>query len=214
MANANPFRFSTKYCDEETGLVYYGYRYYQPTTGRWLNRDPIGDTMTGAQVSGEIDELRALASGTDGEDYWVEFQGKNVSLRQALADRAHLELSGGLNPFAFAGNDPLSNWDYLGLKYEFCDDEPSKTPPHECLKKVSRRHNIGIARWTVYACVRRKCNFRCYCANTNKCFKLRCTCPLEHGVKEVYTTATGTFEKPAPLCGEIVQKVIDRGICP
>jgi RHS repeat-associated protein len=43
MANANPFRFSTKYCDEETGLVYYGYRYYQPQTGRWLSRDPIGE---------------------------------------------------------------------------------------------------------------------------------------------------------------------------
>jgi RHS repeat-associated protein len=43
MANANPFRFSTKYCDEETGLVYYGYRYYQPQTGRWLSRDPLED---------------------------------------------------------------------------------------------------------------------------------------------------------------------------
>jgi RHS repeat-associated protein len=41
MANANPFRWSTKYTDNETGLVYYGYRYYQPTTGRWLSRDPI-----------------------------------------------------------------------------------------------------------------------------------------------------------------------------
>jgi RHS repeat-associated protein len=43
MANANPFRFSTKYCDEETGFLYYGYRYYQPQTGRWLSRDPLGD---------------------------------------------------------------------------------------------------------------------------------------------------------------------------
>jgi RHS repeat-associated protein len=42
-AEANPFRFSTKYLDSETGLYYYGYRYYQPTTGRWLSRDPIGD---------------------------------------------------------------------------------------------------------------------------------------------------------------------------
>ena len=36
-----PFRFSTKYQDAETGLLYYGYRYYDPITGRWLNRDPI-----------------------------------------------------------------------------------------------------------------------------------------------------------------------------
>ncbi len=39
---ANAYRFSTKYSDAETGLLYYGYRYYNPGTGRWLNRDPIG----------------------------------------------------------------------------------------------------------------------------------------------------------------------------
>jgi len=39
--NVNPFRFSTKYWDEESGLNYYGFRYYSPETGRWLNRDPI-----------------------------------------------------------------------------------------------------------------------------------------------------------------------------
>jgi RHS repeat-associated protein len=39
----NPFLFSTKYTDTETGLLYYGYRYYQPGTGRWLSRDPLGE---------------------------------------------------------------------------------------------------------------------------------------------------------------------------
>ncbi|MEZ5324139.1 MAG: RHS repeat-associated core domain-containing protein [Verrucomicrobiales bacterium] len=32
----NPFRFSTKYEDSETGLRYYGFRYYDPELGRWL----------------------------------------------------------------------------------------------------------------------------------------------------------------------------------
>ena len=43
MAKANPFRFSTKYQDDETDLLYYGYRYYNACTGRWPNRDPIGE---------------------------------------------------------------------------------------------------------------------------------------------------------------------------
>ncbi|MBK1856465.1 RHS repeat-associated core domain-containing protein [Verrucomicrobiaceae bacterium 5K15] len=34
-------RFSTKPHDAETGLYYYGYRYYDPVTGRWPSRDPI-----------------------------------------------------------------------------------------------------------------------------------------------------------------------------
>ena len=45
-ATANPFRFSTKYTDADTTLVYYGYRFYSPTLGlgRWLTRDPIGES--------------------------------------------------------------------------------------------------------------------------------------------------------------------------
>ena len=41
MAKANPFRWSTQYQDDETDLVCYLHRYYNPSTGRWLSRDPI-----------------------------------------------------------------------------------------------------------------------------------------------------------------------------
>jgi RHS repeat-associated protein len=41
MVKVNPIRFSTRYQDEETDLIYYGYRYYNPSTGRWMNRDPL-----------------------------------------------------------------------------------------------------------------------------------------------------------------------------
>ena len=36
-------RFSTKQRDTESGLYYYGYRYYDPVTGRWPSRDPLGE---------------------------------------------------------------------------------------------------------------------------------------------------------------------------
>lgn len=42
-AKANPFRFATKFTDEETGLSYYGYRFYSPSLGRFINQDPIGE---------------------------------------------------------------------------------------------------------------------------------------------------------------------------
>jgi RHS repeat-associated protein len=41
MATANNILSSSKYFDWETGLYYYGYRYYNANTGRWLSRDPI-----------------------------------------------------------------------------------------------------------------------------------------------------------------------------
>jgi len=40
---STPYGFSTKYEDVETGLLYYGFRHYDPVTGRWPSRDPIGE---------------------------------------------------------------------------------------------------------------------------------------------------------------------------
>ena len=36
-----PFQWSSEFYDSELGLVYYNYRHYSPTDGRWLSRDPI-----------------------------------------------------------------------------------------------------------------------------------------------------------------------------
>jgi len=38
-----PFKFSTKAYDGNTGLSYYGYRFYLPAQGRWMTRDPLGE---------------------------------------------------------------------------------------------------------------------------------------------------------------------------
>ena len=43
MAQENKFRFSCEYVDDELGLVYYNYRYLNPTDGRWISRDPISE---------------------------------------------------------------------------------------------------------------------------------------------------------------------------
>ena len=41
LADVFRHRFSTKYFDLETGLYYYGYRFYSPELHCWLNRDPL-----------------------------------------------------------------------------------------------------------------------------------------------------------------------------
>ena len=37
-----PFRFTSKELDRETGLYYYGARYYEPRASRWMSADPAG----------------------------------------------------------------------------------------------------------------------------------------------------------------------------
>ena len=43
LAETNPFRFSSKYWHGESGIYYYGFRYYSPEVGRWVSRDPMGE---------------------------------------------------------------------------------------------------------------------------------------------------------------------------
>lgn len=42
--NACPFRYQGKYHDAETGLSYFGLRYYSAKLGRWISRDPLGES--------------------------------------------------------------------------------------------------------------------------------------------------------------------------
>lgn len=37
-----PIQWSSEYHDTDLALIYYNYRYYNPTDGRWTRRDPIG----------------------------------------------------------------------------------------------------------------------------------------------------------------------------
>lgn len=63
-----PLRWSTKYEDTESGFVYYGHRYYDPTTGRWLSRDPIGEAG-GLNLYGFVGNDPVNAVDTDGRRF-------------------------------------------------------------------------------------------------------------------------------------------------
>ena len=66
LAEINPFRFSSEFHDNETGLVYYNYRYYSPELGRWVKRGPI-------EEKGDVN-LYAMV-GNEPINYW-DFNGK------------------------------------------------------------------------------------------------------------------------------------------
>lgn len=53
-AQSNPFRFSTKRANDTSDLVLYEYRAYNPSSGRWLSRDPLGELAFRRDHSKEI----------------------------------------------------------------------------------------------------------------------------------------------------------------
>jgi RHS repeat-associated protein len=66
------FGFHGQFLDKETGYCNYGYRYYVPWLGRWINRDPIGE-QGGVNVYGFVGN-----SGLNGIDLfglcWTDAQ--------------------------------------------------------------------------------------------------------------------------------------------
>jgi RHS repeat-associated protein len=67
-ANTNiAYRFTGKDLETETGLYYYGARYLDPKTSRWLSADPaVGDYLPGAPVSDEARRRNGSLPGMGG----------------------------------------------------------------------------------------------------------------------------------------------------
>jgi RHS repeat-associated protein len=62
-----PFRFTGKRLDEETGLYYYGARYLDPQTSRWLSTDPaMGEYIPQAPVNEEARKHNGNLPGMGG----------------------------------------------------------------------------------------------------------------------------------------------------
>jgi len=76
VATLNPFRFSTKRTDSTADLVLYEYRVYQPSTGRWVSIDPIGERgglnlygFVGNNPASRVDPLGLSYYGGGGADF-------------------------------------------------------------------------------------------------------------------------------------------------
>ena len=69
-----PFKFTGKERDEETGLYYYGARYLDPRTSRWLSADPaLSDYIPLAPVNDEAKKHNQNLPGMGGVFNVVNF---------------------------------------------------------------------------------------------------------------------------------------------
>ena len=78
MASVFPFRFSTKYYDAETGLYYYGYRYYSPRQRRNLAPEGAQSHCT----SGAIRHVRLVADA-------VPLESSTFGMASAPSSKSH-----------------------------------------------------------------------------------------------------------------------------
>jgi RHS repeat-associated protein len=102
LANANLYRFSSKEAHQNSGLVYFLYRYHDPNLQRWPNRDPLGDLGSLGFVSGS-------------------FNHNTISTLYAHHIRSlSFESIDGPNLFRFVDNNPEGNYDGDGTTCGKC----------------------------------------------------------------------------------------------
>ena len=95
-ADACPFRFSSKYYDSETQLLYFGYRYYNAASTKWLTVDPLQErgglnftAYCGGDPVNQVDPLGLSFLS------WLLGCGWNTEEARAFDDYLHEDYWGG-----------------------------------------------------------------------------------------------------------------------
>ena len=91
-----PYRFNGKELDEETGLYYYGARYYTPELGIWLSVDPLSDKYPSLSPFMYCAGNPVVLVDPDGRE-WVDAQGNKIT------DHSNIKVYIFYDPKSFSG---------------------------------------------------------------------------------------------------------------
>jgi RHS repeat-associated protein len=116
------YRFTGKERDEETGNYYYGARYLDPRTGRWLSTDPaMGDYVPGAPVDDEVKKRNGNLPGMGGVFNTVNF---------------HVYHYAGNNPVKYVDPDGEKSADFVVVLIKIYLDAKATAKPNALQKFI------------------------------------------------------------------------------
>jgi RHS repeat-associated protein len=112
-----PYLFNSKELDEETGLYYYGARYYNPRESVWLSVDPLFEkTMTPYQYTYQNPLKYTDPTGMKGED-WVQ-QGSRIIWDEEVTSKNNTKPGQ-----TYIGKNDEDVLNYLGVNQEHSINE-------------------------------------------------------------------------------------------
>jgi RHS repeat-associated protein len=123
LATANVYRFSSKEIHAKSGMYYYGFRFYEPHLQRWPNQDPLGD-------QGSLIRLVTRYASMTRHSPSIMFPPGTF------------ELWGRPNLYAFVQDDPVNQYDPLGL---FSNEELRMMI--QALSEAMERLPVGSPEW-------------------------------------------------------------------
>ena len=78
-----PYKFNAKELDEETGLYYYGARYYDPRTSVWLGADPLQEKYPGVSTYAYCKNNPVNRIDIDGrDDFFYNQKGEEINCKE------------------------------------------------------------------------------------------------------------------------------------
>jgi RHS repeat-associated protein len=150
MASANFYRFSSKEIHVNSGLYIYLYRFYDPISERWLNRDPLGEG--GFEMSRRTN-LRVVRRPSE---FFLNANLYNFVRNQPVRDLDVFGLDATTPAGAGPASSPLPIWPPRfpsggavnaenpgtlgGINYGNFPDCRSPTPPRPCSTPGARRN--------------------------------------------------------------------------
>ncbi|MDH6353690.1 RHS repeat-associated protein [Dysgonomonas sp. PH5-45] len=104
-----PFLFNAKELDEETGLYYYGARYYDPHTSLWLSVDPLAEKYPGMSPYAYCANNPLKFVDPTGEDIWVFYKDQDGNSQHWVFNGKNMRSAPIENEFV---SDFLLSYDY------------------------------------------------------------------------------------------------------
>ncbi|WP_319562666.1 RHS repeat-associated core domain-containing protein [Marispirochaeta sp.] len=152
--NYIPFRFTAKEWDEETGLYYYGARYMDPKTSRWMSGDPAGYQLMNPM--GQDEKPRqgySIVEATNWYSYVSNNPVKYVDPTGAYAIWGFIDRIDGSISYSIGTHYGSKN---PGLNY-LLDGLSNLLPFHQQRQRIAfavdnldSNYNERLARWKAY----------------------------------------------------------------
>ncbi|MBI4092754.1 MAG: RHS repeat-associated core domain-containing protein, partial [Candidatus Kerfeldbacteria bacterium] len=148
--NGNPYRYTGQRFDPESGLLYYKNRYYEPGTGRFLQRDPEGIWQDGVNFGNGYAYVGNNAvnfvdpTGLEERQQWTE-ESKKEALRKAI----EYEKKHGTEALVKKYN-PTTGEDAMLLRNLNAKTSAGEVDIDWALTLASYNQKTGISPWILY----------------------------------------------------------------
>ena len=123
------YAFSTKPLVESLDWYYYGYRYYDPLSGRWLNRDPISelgfytfehrlpavDGILNYTYKSSRENFAAIINLMNRYQIWESNETVVILDNLYTAPNKNFDPAESYGQYHFLSNRVMNTYDYLGL---------------------------------------------------------------------------------------------------